>query len=266
MYKEGFLQMQECPKLQAAIAPFSPILMLRVIRDPLFSDMRAREVFATGVQPDIVVWRGLERTGDTFLVNGHSFTLRNNLHLVGFGKNVLGIAAEAESIVGDHLVRVSATRDKGDITAAWERTWLKDGSQITVMEGAKHNLPDADTDAQGAAKCIKRLATAPYCRRRRGLRRFGRCWTSSRSLVAQLPRGGGWRAVRQGGICSQCCDWLQHYCSGMRRATCRGTRIPSSCAVASGVWGHTVCLAFMVYWLTLPAPVTSPLLSCLLRF
>uniref|UniRef100_A0A8C7VIU0 MOFRL-associated domain-containing protein n=1 Tax=Oncorhynchus mykiss TaxID=8022 RepID=A0A8C7VIU0_ONCMY len=35
-------------------------------------------------------------------------------------------------------------------------TWLKDGSRITVMEGAKHNLPDADTDAQGAAKCIKR--------------------------------------------------------------------------------------------------------------
>lgn len=84
--------------------------------------MRAWEVFATGVQPDIVVRRGLEHTGDTFLVNGHSFTLRNNLHLVDFGKNVSGMAAEAERIVGDHLVRgVSATRDKGDTSAAWER-------------------------------------------------------------------------------------------------------------------------------------------------
>ena len=34
---------------------------------------------------------------------------------------------------------------------------LKDGSRITVMEGAKHNLPDAD--AQRAAECIKELVS-----------------------------------------------------------------------------------------------------------
>lgn len=34
---------------------------------------------------------------------------------------------------------------------------LKDGSHITVMEGAKHNLPDAD--AQRAAECIKELVS-----------------------------------------------------------------------------------------------------------
>ena len=34
---------------------------------------------------------------------------------------------------------------------------LKNGSSIKVMEGAKHNLPDAD--AQNAAECIKQLAS-----------------------------------------------------------------------------------------------------------
>jgi len=34
---------------------------------------------------------------------------------------------------------------------------LKDNSLIKVMEGAKHNLPDAD--AQNSAECIKQLAS-----------------------------------------------------------------------------------------------------------
>lgn len=71
-------------------------------------DSRAREVFAAAVeavQPDSVVRKGLERKGDWVCVDGHQFALKRNLHLVGFGKAVLGMAAEAERIVGDHLVR-----------------------------------------------------------------------------------------------------------------------------------------------------------------
>ncbi|KTF91008.1 hypothetical protein cypCar_00028204 [Cyprinus carpio] len=71
-------------------------------------DTRARAVFSAaveGVQPDIVVRRSLERHGDKLLVGGQSFTLTNNLYLVGFGKAVLGMAAEAERIVGDHLIK-----------------------------------------------------------------------------------------------------------------------------------------------------------------
>lgn len=57
------------------------------------------------VQPDSVVRKSLERKGDSVVVDGHEFALKRNLHLVGFGKAVLGMAAEAERIVGDHLVR-----------------------------------------------------------------------------------------------------------------------------------------------------------------
>ncbi|KTF72870.1 hypothetical protein cypCar_00035380 [Cyprinus carpio] len=71
-------------------------------------DTRARAVFSAaveGVQPDIVVHMSLERHGDKLLVGGQSFTLTNNLYLVGFGKAVLGMAAEVERIVGDHLIK-----------------------------------------------------------------------------------------------------------------------------------------------------------------
>lgn len=71
-------------------------------------DSRARGVFAAAVeavQPDTVIRKSIERKDDSVIIDGHSFTLKRNLHLVGFGKAVLGMAAEAERILGDHLVK-----------------------------------------------------------------------------------------------------------------------------------------------------------------
>ena len=71
-------------------------------------DSRARKVFAAAVeavQPDTVVRQSIERMEDSVIINGQKFALKHNLHLVGFGKAVLGMAAEAERIMGDHLVR-----------------------------------------------------------------------------------------------------------------------------------------------------------------
>ncbi|XP_028855413.1 glycerate kinase isoform X1 [Denticeps clupeoides] len=126
-------------------------------------DERARAVFAAavdGVQPDVAVRRSLERRGDRLLVAGQTFSLRHNLHLVGFGKAVLGMAAEAERIVGDHLVRGVISVPFGIQEALKNHgkghMLLGPGSRIAVMEGAKHNLPDAT--AQEAAERIRRLA------------------------------------------------------------------------------------------------------------
>ncbi|XP_010900155.2 glycerate kinase [Esox lucius] len=141
-----------------------PVGVRRAIVCRMSLDTRAREVFAAAieaVQPDTVVHQGLQRTGDTLLVNGHSFTLRNNLHLVGFGKAVLGMAAEAERIVGDHLVRGVVSVPHGIQETLQQhgkdQMLLKEGSRIKVMEGAKHNL--SDSEAQRAAECIKDLAS-----------------------------------------------------------------------------------------------------------
>lgn len=98
----------------APILALSRSLHLRVGLASLYSrsmsslDTRARAVFSAaveGVQPDIVVRRGLERHGDKLLVGGQTFTLTNNVYVVGFGKAVLGMAAEAERILGDHLIK-----------------------------------------------------------------------------------------------------------------------------------------------------------------
>ncbi|TSM36144.1 Glycerate kinase [Bagarius yarrelli] len=124
---------------------------------------QARAIFAaavTGVQPDSVVRRALQRRGDELLVAEHSFKLHHNLHLVGFGKAVLGMAAEAERIVGDHLVQgiISVPHGIQETLQHHKRNMLLDpSSKIKVMEGAKHNLPD--TDAQRSAESIRELAS-----------------------------------------------------------------------------------------------------------
>ncbi|XP_048874404.1 glycerate kinase [Brienomyrus brachyistius] len=127
-------------------------------------EQRARKVFAAaveGVQPDVVVRRSLQRTGDCLLVDGRSFTLGHNLHLVGFGKAVLGMASEAERILGDHIVRGVISVPVGIQEALRNHgkghMLLGANSRIEVLEGARHNLPDAD--AQRAADRIRQIAT-----------------------------------------------------------------------------------------------------------
>lgn len=93
-------------------------------------------------------------------VRDRSFQLRQNLHLVGFGKAVLGMAAAAEELLGQHLVQGVISVPKG-IRAAMERAGkqemlLKPHSRVQVFEGAEDNLPDRD--ALRAALAIRQLA------------------------------------------------------------------------------------------------------------
>ncbi|XP_028260797.1 glycerate kinase [Parambassis ranga] len=143
-------------------------------------DSRAREVFAAAVeavQPDTVVRQSIERKEDSVIIDGHKFTLKHNLHLVGFGKAVLGMAAEAERILGDHLVRGVISVPHGIQQTLQQHgrdhLLLKENSCIKAIEGAKHNLPDAD--AQKAAERIKQLA----------------CELTEKDLLLVLISGGG---------------------------------------------------------------------------
>ncbi|XP_062979447.1 glycerate kinase [Elgaria multicarinata webbii] len=94
------------------------------------------------------------------VLHGRPFELRGDLYLVGFGKAVLGMAAVAEDILGDHLVRGVISVPQG-IQETLQHTGmremlLKPQSHIQVMEGAKHNLPDRE--ALKAASTIRDLA------------------------------------------------------------------------------------------------------------
>ncbi|XP_042310031.1 glycerate kinase isoform X2 [Sceloporus undulatus] len=88
------------------------------------------------------------------------FELKRNLYLVGFGKAVLGMAAAAEDILGEHLVRGVISVPHGIQETLQYRglreMLLKPQSRILAMEGAKNNLPDRD--ALKAASAIQDLA------------------------------------------------------------------------------------------------------------
>ncbi|NWU76389.1 GLCTK kinase, partial [Onychorhynchus coronatus] len=94
------------------------------------------------------------------LVNDQAFPVKRDLYLVGFGKAVLGMAAVAEEILGDHLVRgiinVPLGIQESLQQAGMQEMLLKPHSKIQVIEGAKNNLPDAE--ALKGAVAIQQLA------------------------------------------------------------------------------------------------------------
>lgn len=126
---------------------------------------QARQLFentVAAVQPGPMMHRALslDPSSGQLKVRDRSFQLQQNLYLVGFGKAVLGMAAAAEEILGQHLVQGVISVPKG-IRAAMECTGkqemlLKPHSRVQVFEGAEDNLPDRD--ALRAALAIRQLA------------------------------------------------------------------------------------------------------------
>lgn len=85
----------------------------------------ARQLFESAVgavQPGPMLQKALslDPDGRKLKVRDRSFQLRQNLYLVGFGKAVLGMAAAAEELLGQHLVQGVISVPKG-IRAAMER-------------------------------------------------------------------------------------------------------------------------------------------------
>ncbi|NXW05285.1 GLCTK kinase, partial [Fregetta grallaria] len=115
------------------------------------------------VRPAPMLKRAMKLQGDgcpQLLVKGRAFPVKRNLYLVGFGKAVLGMAAAAEEILGDHLVRgiinVPLGIQESLQRAGMQEMLLKPHSKIQVIEGAKNNLPD--TEALKGAVAIQELA------------------------------------------------------------------------------------------------------------
>ncbi|XP_061864298.1 glycerate kinase [Colius striatus] len=115
------------------------------------------------VRPAPMLRRAVQLQGEgcpQLLVKGQAFPLKTNLYLVGFGKAVLGMAAAAEEILGDHLVRgiinVPLGIQESLQRAGMQEMLLKPHSKIQVIEGAKNNLPDAE--ALKGAVAIRELA------------------------------------------------------------------------------------------------------------
>ncbi|XP_059161444.1 glycerate kinase-like [Physella acuta] len=126
---------------------------------------QAKEMFAcavTSVLPLQMIRNKLAYNPTTSIlqVDSRKYKLNKNVHVVGFGKAVLGMARALEDTIGEHIVRgvisvpvglQEALRQegKGDMT-------LLPSSNILVMEGAANNLPD--TAAFESAQQIKEIA------------------------------------------------------------------------------------------------------------
>ncbi|NXC19719.1 GLCTK kinase, partial [Corythaeola cristata] len=115
------------------------------------------------VRPAPMLKRTVKLQGDEcpqLLVKGRAFPVKRDLYLVGFGKAVLGMAAAAEEILGDHLIRgiinVPLGIQESLQQAGMQEMLLKPHSKIQVIEGAKNNLPDAE--ALKGAVAIQKLA------------------------------------------------------------------------------------------------------------
>ncbi|XP_011370859.1 glycerate kinase [Pteropus vampyrus] len=126
---------------------------------------QARQLFEStvgAVLPGPMIHRALslDPSNGQLKIQDRSFQLQQNLYLVGFGKAVLGMAAAAEELLGQHLVQGVISVPKG-IRVAMECTGkqemlLKPHSRVQVFEGAEDNLPDHD--ALRAALAIRQLA------------------------------------------------------------------------------------------------------------
>lgn len=55
------------------------------------------------------------------------------------------------------LLNILCTKKLGNCMSFFRSMLLENNSKITVMEGAKHNLPDAN--AQRSAECIRELTS-----------------------------------------------------------------------------------------------------------
>ncbi|NXX19805.1 GLCTK kinase, partial [Podargus strigoides] len=115
------------------------------------------------VQPAPMLKRAMKLQGDgcpQLLVKDRAFPVKRDLYLVGFGKAVLGMAAAAEEILGDHLFRgivnVPVGIQESLQRAGMQEMLLKPHSKIQVIEGAKNNLPDPE--ALKGAVAIQELA------------------------------------------------------------------------------------------------------------
>ena len=67
----------------------------------------ALEIFQTAVNsvlPQAMVARALKISGDDLLVNGTTYRLDHNVHIVAFGKAVAGMVRATEDVIGDHVV------------------------------------------------------------------------------------------------------------------------------------------------------------------
>ncbi|KAL8595220.1 hypothetical protein ACOMHN_043373 [Nucella lapillus] len=159
---EAHSSTQGAPTAQTQGAPKMPELAAE--------DLRIRkhlhEVFLTAVEavmPKSLLAKVIHFNPNiqTLTVKDRTYTVKRNVFVVGFGKGVVGMAQVVEELLGEHIIRgilSVPTGAKDDYQKAGKQDMtLREGSKISMQEGAANNLPDSQ--ALHTATDIHRLVS-----------------------------------------------------------------------------------------------------------
>ncbi|XP_072025758.1 glycerate kinase-like [Amphiura filiformis] len=162
------LYQQKIPLFVAASSCTRGVIMARFQSTSSSPDVaevkgHARKIFDAGVEavmPDRMVKNCLKFNGNELTVKDKSYAVDHNVHVVGFGKAVIGMVKAIDDILGDHVINGVASVPCGlqEIlrTTGRENLLPEQNSKVKIMEGAKNNLPDAH--ALRAANQIAEIA------------------------------------------------------------------------------------------------------------
>ena len=108
----------------------------------------ANKIFRKGLQsvlPRSLILNSLTVTNNELCVAGCSYTLKNNVYVVGFGKAVLGMAVAVDEVLNSHIQDGLLSVPLGSnsmVDEANKLAGLSARSKIVAREGAKDNIPD----------------------------------------------------------------------------------------------------------------------------
>jgi len=121
-------------------------------------DMRSMfDKCVRAVQPDSLLKNAIHVVGNALIAGDRQYKLNRNCYLIGFGKAVLGMACEAERILGSHVCSGIISVPEGIQEAMKNNPSMQpmSDSVLNIIEGARNNLPDQN--AEEAARKIKQM-------------------------------------------------------------------------------------------------------------
>ena len=115
--------------------------------------MELRSLFdfaVSSVLPSTLISNSVTVTKDTLKIRDKSYSLAENIYLVGFGKAVLGMAAVLQERLGSHLKRGIVSIPRGSMDKLWanlptSQPFPRLSGSVEYRENSINNQPDEDS-------------------------------------------------------------------------------------------------------------------------
>ncbi|KAK3104040.1 hypothetical protein FSP39_023938 [Pinctada imbricata] len=121
---------------------------LKISLNPRENALVVFDAAIESVSPSKMIGKVLHVENGSLLVENREYSMNKNVHIVGFGKAVAGMARAVEERIGDNLVEGMISVPFGlqnNLQEAGKGNLLpRSGSRIRMYEGAQDNMPDED--------------------------------------------------------------------------------------------------------------------------